>query len=322
MCLLLLMPDTVTADLAKLKIAAENNPDGFGFAISTGTKIITGQHMDFDVLANQFLEQRAIHTGPAIFHLRIATHGALNTDNCHPFFLGKDPDTVMAHNGILSITQHATDRRSDSKAFAEDIMPTMGGVASLDDDEEFKKLSKWATGSKIAFLTVNPDADYDWYIVNEKDGHWGEDQVWWSNNSYKFSPPAWSGKSYGSSAYLGTYGGSYGGSWRGSDDNYWSKENAQGIYVPSVTSEDYDDEDGMGAISAITSHGNLFHFATEIDEDCYSVDCFKCGQAEVVDDLGLTYHTHCTSCHACMSCGRTAKQATCDCWDEWMEEMW
>lgn len=328
MCLLLLMPDSVTADLAKLKVASCNNPDGFGFAISTGKKIITGQDMDFDTLANKFLAERAKNAGPAIFHLRIATHGSVNQDNCHPFFLGNDSQTVLAHNGILSLKQDPKDTRSDSKAFAQDIMPSVGGVTALDDDEYFSKLSKWASGSKIAFLTVHDDAKYDWYIVNEKEGHWGDDQVWWSNNSYKYTTPDYT--RYGSSSYLGGYG-SYGG-WRDADETYWSKPyttKPSGLAVPASAvvgrnwdDEDYDDEAGIIYDGMDEAMSDLFHFATQIDDDCFSVECYHCQQAEIVDGESLVYHTHCKTCNACMSCARTLKHAPCDCWDEWMEEMW
>ncbi|MGW5105951.1 hypothetical protein [Nocardia sp. NPDC004123] len=36
-----------------------------------------------------------------MFHSRFATHGFITNQNCHPFAIGGDERTVMAHNGVL-----------------------------------------------------------------------------------------------------------------------------------------------------------------------------------------------------------------------------
>jgi hypothetical protein len=43
----------------------------------------------------------------------------------------------------------------------------------------------WASGSKIAVLTTNPQAQYQLYLINERLGTWDDNGVWWSNSSYK-----------------------------------------------------------------------------------------------------------------------------------------
>jgi hypothetical protein len=45
----------------------------------------------------------------------------------------------------------------------------------------------WASGSKIAVLTTNPQAQYQLYLINERLGTWDDNGVWWSNSSYKRS---------------------------------------------------------------------------------------------------------------------------------------
>jgi glutamine amidotransferase len=125
-----------------------------------------------------------------MFHARYATHGVKNDDNCHPFKVGGRDDTYLAHNGILDIEIHATDKRSDTRIFAEDTLPTIGGVKALDDDNVWKIISKWASGSKVAILTLDPSAGEQCYIINESSGFWDNDGMWWSNDTYKAS--AWS----------------------------------------------------------------------------------------------------------------------------------
>jgi hypothetical protein len=77
------------------------------------------------------------------------------------------------------------DRRSDTRVFAEDTLPRLGGVTALDDANLYRMVEGWATGSKIAVLTTNPNAQSQLYLINERLGHWDEHGVWWSNSSYK-----------------------------------------------------------------------------------------------------------------------------------------
>jgi glutamine amidotransferase len=135
-----------------------------------------------------FLEVRKEYPNSwAMFHARYATHGVKNEDNCHPFKVPSNPETYLAHNGILDIDIKAGDKRSDTRVFAEDTLPAMGGVTALDDDHVWTMVSKWATGSKLVIFTLDPAAKEQCYIVNETAGHWDNDGMWWSNNTYKQS---------------------------------------------------------------------------------------------------------------------------------------
>jgi glutamine amidotransferase len=77
------------------------------------------------------------------------------------------------------------DKRSDTRIFAEDTLPKLGGVLALEDENLYRMVEGWATGSKIAVLTTNPKAQYQLYLINENLGHWDDNGVWWSNSSYK-----------------------------------------------------------------------------------------------------------------------------------------
>ena len=121
----------------------------------------------------------------AIWHSRIATHGVKNESNCHPFQVGGDRLTYLAHNGMLDVDQPKDDKRSDTRVFAEEVLPAMGGVCSLDNPTIFDMVSGWARNSKLAILTLDPKAERQLYIINEKAGSWDDNFVWWSNTRHR-----------------------------------------------------------------------------------------------------------------------------------------
>lgn len=185
MCLLVVSSPNSTPKKSQLQVAACNNPHGFGYAIIANGQIITGRGMSSKKMISQFLELRKQYpNGYAMFHARYATHGVKNEQNCHPFQVGGRTDTYLAHNGILDIKINNGDKRSDTRVFAEDTLPNIGGVKALDDENVLKLVSKWALGSKIAILTTDPEAEYDCYIINEDAGHWDNEGNWWSNSTY------------------------------------------------------------------------------------------------------------------------------------------
>ena len=185
MCLLVVCSPDSTPKKKDLECASCNNPHGFGYAIITPSGIVTGRGMSSKKIIKEFLEVRKqFPTGYAMFHARYATHGVKNEENCHPFKVGGATQTYLAHNGILDVEIHATDKRSDTRVFAEDILPAMGGVKALDDDNLWRMLSTWASGSKIAILTTDPTAKDGCYIINESAGHWDDAGMWWSNTTY------------------------------------------------------------------------------------------------------------------------------------------
>ena len=195
MCLLVVASPNSTPRKKDLECASCNNPHGFGFAVITPNGIVTGRGMSSKKVIQRFLEVRKEYPNSwAMFHARYATHGVKNEDNCHPFKVPSNPDTYLAHNGMLDIKIGAGDKRSDTRIFAEDTLPSMGGVVALDDDHVWDMVSKWATGSKIVVFTLDPRAKEQCYIINETAGHWDNDGMWWSNNGYK--PSTWSSSTY------------------------------------------------------------------------------------------------------------------------------
>lgn len=186
MCLLVVSSPNSTPRKKDLDNASCNNPHGFGYAVIAGNKIITGKGMSAKKVIKEFLEVRKKYPNSyAMYHARFATHGVKNDENCHPFKVGGSDLTYLAHNGILDVHIEPTDKRSDTRIFAEDILPSMGGITALDNPNLYGMIEKWSVGSKIAIFTLDPNAEYDCYIVNEDSGSWDNDGNWWSNDSYK-----------------------------------------------------------------------------------------------------------------------------------------
>lgn len=316
MCLLTFIPENIDFDYNKARISAKSNPDGFGFAIHAGIAIIKDHDMDFEKLWLRWEDLRKIYRGSALFHFRIATHGETNIDNCHPFDVDGKPDTVIAHNGILPLTMPIHDTRSDTKLFAEIVLPAIGGVETLDIPEKLEELENWAIGNKLVVLTTNEKSKYNWYIINEKLGHWN-DGMWWSNSSYKENYGfKYIGYNYGqyTSPYLGSpKSNTKSDTYRQYDDwndeeETWNKSfntnNSVWTFddtVEYVQDELYPDSDTLAKIITFTDYSN---------EDYATINCWNCGSVFYVDALEPS-PTHCGECKTCLVCAET----NCHCWD-------
>jgi glutamine amidotransferase len=203
--MLCVVPPNVIPSREKLENSALNNPHGFGFAIviPKENRIHVERTMNADTSINRFIEMRGKYPeGYAMWHARFATHGTTTVDNCHPFKVGKDERTYLAHNGILPIIEPQGDTRSDTRIFAEDLLPAIGGVASLDNEQVVNLLDDFTTGSKVCVLTIHPDAKYQCYLFHKEKGWEDDTGVWWSNDScylpkpYAYTASSWENKYY------------------------------------------------------------------------------------------------------------------------------
>ena len=333
MCLLVFMPEGKTATKEALETASWYNDDGFGWAIRTPDKILVGKHMDFEKAYEEFITARSSYNGDALFHLRITTHGATDLENCHPFYVGKDSLSVVAHNGMLPVPTTKEDTRSDTRIFAETLLPKRGGIAFLNGKGSLTELEKWAAGSKLVFLTANPASKWRYVIANMEDGDWGKDGnegVWFSNNSYKYARS--SVKSYsGGWDYTRMYGdglsghtvytpGSYTESWsapkRGSslqedldlELQHHAYEIAESmvsfaIQKGDVIPENDDPTQEMGyydlAEELIERWGKIYK---PYDQSTYTATCARCGFDFFLDHADIPA-THCPLCDCCLYCG-------------------
>jgi glutamine amidotransferase len=168
----------------ELLCACTNNPDGFGYAIHLGNRIITGKGLSAEHIVNKFLKLREQYPDTwAMFHARYATHGSVCVPNSHPYEVGGREDLILAHNGVLGIDIPKGDDRSDTLVFAEDWLPNM--LDLLDDEAGFGELEELVSGSKIAIFSCASELNNQVYLLNEDLGHWVDSGIWWSNYTYQ-----------------------------------------------------------------------------------------------------------------------------------------
>jgi hypothetical protein len=190
MCLLMVAQAGATPKDSYLRCACHNNPDGFGYAIHAGDRIVTGRGMNWGSVVDEYYETLERYPDSwSMFHARLATHGSETKSNCHPFRVGGNEKLILAHNGILPLTLPKRETRSDTRYFAEVVLPRWskkeGHISGiLDNPENFKQLEKWASGNKLAIFSTFKKLSKPVYIVNESLGTW-DDGIWWSNSSHK-----------------------------------------------------------------------------------------------------------------------------------------
>lgn len=186
MCLLTFVPGGVLPDTDALRSGARWNRDGHGFAIVFGGRLIVERGLDGERVIEDFARQRRAHPdGPALFHSRMGTHGDISRTNCHPFRIGGDPRTVLAHNGVLPkrVRPVDGDRRSDTRIAAEDYLPRhpFGSLATQSGRD---RLTEWLTPfNKVVLLTVDPRYPAHAYVFNEQAGIW-DGGIWYSNMDF------------------------------------------------------------------------------------------------------------------------------------------
>jgi glutamine amidotransferase len=183
MCLLTYLRPGAQPNAKHLAAGAVSNRDGHGYAIADGGTLFVRKSLSPGTAISEFVQLREEHPdGPAIFHSRLGTSGLRTTYNVHPFFVGNDKLTVVAHNGIL-FTPPRSDPRCDTRMFAEGMLPATFG--DLDHYRLRTTLENWlGRTNKIAILTVNPEFEDSAYLFNAESGRWIDDGTWHSNSSY------------------------------------------------------------------------------------------------------------------------------------------
>ncbi len=127
---------------AILRACYAANPHGMGFISSSG-KYYRG--MNFDDLL--FGLDRVRKEEECIIHFRIATHGSIRPENCHPFRSGS---IWFAHNGILSVDPEG-DMTDSETAFRNILVPVIDRYGI--DSEEFDETVNSIIGtSRLAFM--------------------------------------------------------------------------------------------------------------------------------------------------------------------------
>lgn len=121
------------------------NPHGCGFC--TPTKYYRG--LSFTAFMKNIAKVGTKE--PCIIHFRLATHGSIKRNNCHPFY-DAATGTYFAHNGVLNI-QPYKDTTDSETAFRSLFVPYISRYGMRSDELRLSLSQTRAnTGSRFAFM--------------------------------------------------------------------------------------------------------------------------------------------------------------------------
>lgn len=190
MCIAIYQPKNIKINYALFSSCWRVNPDGGGFAVRKDGKIEI--HKGFMTL-KEFWSGYKKYNGQydIALHFRIATHGFVDRDNCHPFAIG---DGAFIHNGFIPGYGTGLDGRSDTRAFCEDVLnPCMAYSPEWGKKPHEKALIEGClNGSKAVLLYPETTIILNEGLGTKRNGLWlsnthplRESKKEWKNNLKK-----------------------------------------------------------------------------------------------------------------------------------------
>jgi len=186
------------------------NKDGYGVMYHIDGVLYTAKGVGTEDDAVAFYKEHASKGVDTIFHFRLKTHGAIETDQSHPYdvFENETYAVAMMHNGIL-FTGNADDKdKSDTWHFIKNYLtPIATAHPDMLFNEAFiKLLGVFIGNNRFVFMSNTGQVGY----VNKSQGvMWGER---WFSNTYAWDavkagvikpPPKYQG--YGTSRLNSCY---------------------------------------------------------------------------------------------------------------------
>lgn len=179
MCIIVHKPGgLVLPDIATIKRCWDANPQGAGFMyikkplFGPDKLIVEKGFMSWESFRKRIVKFKN-YKEEMCLHFRLASHGSISEENCHPWQI--DDDRALVHNGIIRWLgdDHAT---SDSKRFA-DILKTF----DLQNEDHVRVLEE-AIGSYNKVVIMDPY--YGTVFLNRNSGV-EDNGIWYSNSGYK-----------------------------------------------------------------------------------------------------------------------------------------
>ena len=162
------------------------NPDGAGLMFANHGEIRIYKELDsvdkFYKTYKRVLASEA-KGRDVVVHFRIATHGSIVKQNCHPFRINER--IAFAHNGIIhNVSTERYKDLSDTRVFAKEVL------SQLPDGFEtcqatMRMVEEFIGRSKLILLDNKGNSS----IANEHMGEW-VDGIWFSNGSHVCQKPA------------------------------------------------------------------------------------------------------------------------------------
>jgi hypothetical protein len=185
MCLIVYSPAGTLFDYETFDCAQTLNSDGIGIMSAWGVEKFLGPTAGDE--AWHYLRDLEDKGVPYGIHFRMATHGDVSLDNCHPFSAPRS-DAYVMHNGIIRSTATlATSVRSDTALFVEKFMKSAPGPDRSHHEAYFRRISRLIGESNTLLVFHSHTAEFT--ICNEDVGVWLDDH-WYSNSeSFPWTVP-------------------------------------------------------------------------------------------------------------------------------------
>ena len=123
MCIIVVQPKNKKISRTTLEICYANNPDGAGYMFSyNGRLFVRKGFFTFDSFYQAYKLDHIDNGTHSTFvlHFRIATHGLLDKNNCHPHRISNS--LAFAHNGIFNRVKHIQAKKTKSDSIRAGII--------------------------------------------------------------------------------------------------------------------------------------------------------------------------------------------------------
>lgn len=187
MCIAIYKPHGKDISKDILRRCWVNNSDGAGFMYSENNKLIIKKgFFNFKRFWKSY-QVSSLVGKDVVIHFRIATHGIIDKENCHPHLVNEN--LAFVHNGIIETSKNIVlSDQSDTILFNESILQRLDKKFNGSDWINCKVIVELIAGyiedSKLIFMDHRGTVK----IINENLGCW-DAGIWYSNSGYlvKFS---------------------------------------------------------------------------------------------------------------------------------------
>ncbi len=201
MCIIVYKPADIDVDDNILQNCYNNNPDGAGFLVKLddGSLKTEKGFFNFDTFLKAI---KPFRKNEFTLHFRIKTHGLVNADNTHPFWVFEN-QLAFAHNGVFNKIDCPNPNYSDTWHFNEKILKPfltkMGGPEALEEEFVRDLILGYIDFSKLVFMREG--LENGTWIFNESKGTF-VNTVWFSNTSFRSSVSSYTTSTTTKKTYL------------------------------------------------------------------------------------------------------------------------
>lgn len=160
-------------------MALDTNPHSVGILYKKDNKIKVKKYINPKGIKKKIFNMIKNKNEYAI-HFRYATHGAIDTKNCHPFRV--IDGLYLMHNGVMSKYGDMNKNQSDTRNFIDYYLRPLiekNGIEII-YTKEFKEMVEKEIGCNNKIVLI--DKDFNYVIFNESVGTWIDNN--WLSNTY------------------------------------------------------------------------------------------------------------------------------------------